>query len=78
MWDSRREALYAGEPPLPNFKMFLDLLERDDIPPEWWSSEKRKQLEDMAVTDRWANINKSVTEEAIIAHYNDSTMPMKI
>jgi mitochondrial splicing suppressor protein 51 len=72
--------VYAGEDPRPEFREFLDLAEtREGILPAWWSVEKRKECEGMAVDgEGWNDINCAVEKSDIMEHYGDNTMPMKL
>lgn len=72
--------IYGGEDPVPDFKAFLDLAEkRKGILPKWWSEEKRRECERLAMdVTQWADINCAVEKHDVIKHYGDSVMPMKL
>lgn len=65
---------------MPDFKAFLDLAEkRKGILPKWWSEEKRRECERLAMdVTQWADINCAVEKHDVIKHYGDSVMPMKL
>jgi len=74
-------ALYAGEPPLPDFKHFLDLAEKGTkgLLPKWWTQDKRRACERLAVdSTQWSDINCAVEKPDIQEHYGDNVMPMKL
>ncbi|KFY87243.1 hypothetical protein V500_07046 [Pseudogymnoascus sp. VKM F-4518 (FW-2643)] len=72
--------IYNGDKPLPPFKKFLSLAEsRQAILPSWWSPEKRRECERLAVNgNQWSDINAAVEKSDIQDHYNDNMMPMKL
>lgn len=72
--------LYAGENPLPDFRGFLNKVEKcNDILPPWWNKEKRKACVQQALrSSEWSNINSAVEKSDIIEHYNDTLMPMRL
>jgi mitochondrial splicing suppressor protein 51 len=72
--------IYAGEDPRPAFREFLDLAEkRKGILPAWWSAEKRKKCERMAVdAEGWNDINCAVEKSDIMEHYGNNMMPMTL
>lgn len=64
---------------MPDFKRFLKKAEKSKgVLPEWWSNEKRKICEKVAVEDDWADINCAVEKSDIQEHYKDPTMPMTL
>jgi splicing suppressor protein 51 len=71
--------IYGGTSPIPHFKEFLDLAEtRGGLLPEWWSKEKRGEVEQMAQGDSWADINCCIEKSDIQDHYKDNMMPAKL
>ncbi|OBT78767.1 hypothetical protein VF21_02521 [Pseudogymnoascus sp. 05NY08] len=71
--------IYNGDKPLPPFKKFLSLAEsRQAILPPWWSPEKRRECERLAVNGTECNINGAVEKSDIQEHYNDNSMPLKL
>ena len=72
--------LYADEDPLPDFKRFLNEVEKcDDILPSWWNKTKRDDCIRLALRgSEWSNINCAVEKSDIIEHYKDSLMPMRL
>lgn len=71
--------IYAGESPTPHFTTFLDLAEkRDGILPSWWTKDKRVEVESMAQTDNWADINCCVEKSDIQEHYGNAMMPARL
>lgn len=71
--------LYNEEHPLPDFRLFLIQAEAcGDVLPSWWSQEKRRACERLAVTDSWCNIKNVVGKSDIIEHYKDPLMPMRL
>ncbi|KAG4429458.1 hypothetical protein IFR05_015058 [Cadophora sp. M221] len=70
--------LYGGENPLPDFKRFLNKAKIKGVLPEWWSKEKRKECEEIAVRGEWANINRAVEKPDIVEHYKNPMMPMTL
>ncbi|PVH70408.1 hypothetical protein DL98DRAFT_472722 [Cadophora sp. DSE1049] len=71
--------LYGGEDPLPDFKRFLNQVEkREGVLPKWWSKEKRKECEKIAKNESWANINAAVEKSDIVEHYKNPMMPMTL
>lgn len=72
--------LYNQEDPLEDFQDFLNLAQkRKGVLPKWWSEEKRRACERLAVDGtQWANINGTVEKHDIIEHYGDNLMPMKL
>ena len=69
--------LYAKEPPLPDFQVFMKMAAKNKMLPSWWSEEDNRKIEELALTDKWANINSVVEKSDIIEHY-DSTYPMML
>ena len=69
--------LYAKEPPLPDFQEFVKMAAKNKMLPSWWSKEDNRKMEEMALTDKWANINSTVEKSDIIEQY-DSTYPMML
>ncbi|MCJ1382774.1 hypothetical protein MMC17_005887 [Xylographa soralifera] len=72
--------LYAGEDPLPDFRHYLERAEKKGgVLPKWWSREKRKACEKMAVDEaQWSDVNSAVEKADIMEHYGDNMMPMKL
>ena len=72
--------LYNEENPLPDFQSFLDLAQkRKGLLPKWWSAEKRRECERLAVDGtQWADIGCAVEKQDVIEHYGDGIMPMKL
>lgn len=72
--------LYGGEDPRPDFRRFLTLAEnRKGLLPKWWSVEKRRGCERVAVdASQWSDINCAVEKHDITEHYGDGMMPMKL
>lgn len=77
---NQQRGLYAGKPPIVDFRHFLDLAEsRSGLLPKWWTPEKRNGCEDMALDGtQWAHIGSAVGKAGFINHYQDSVMPMKL
>lgn len=73
------DGLYDDEPPLPDFQLFLNQAEAcGDVLPSWWSQEKRRACESLALSDSWCNINNAVEKSDIMEHYGDRLMPMRL
>ena len=72
--------IYNEDPPLPDFRRFLDLAQkRKGLLPTWWSPEKRQQCERLAGDDtQWAHIGYAVQKSDMIEHYRDATMPTRL
>ncbi|MCJ1425932.1 hypothetical protein MMC29_003833 [Sticta canariensis] len=71
--------LYNQEHPLPDFRRFLNQVEAcGDVFPSWWSQEKRRACESLALSDSWSNINNAAEKSDIMEHYGDRLMPMRL
>ena len=72
--------LYNNDDPLEDFQEFLDLAQkRNGLLPKWWSDEKRRTCERLAVdTTQWSDLNCAVEKADVIEHYGDNLMPMKL
>jgi splicing suppressor protein 51 len=70
--------IYGGDSSVPAFRKFLTLAKkREGLLPSWWSEEKRKECERLAMGgDLWADIDCAVEKSDIQEHYNNPTMPM--
>ncbi|PMD30659.1 hypothetical protein L207DRAFT_592419 [Hyaloscypha variabilis F] len=79
-WGANNYGIYGGESPVPVFKKFLDLAEKGNkLLPSWWSKEKRRECERLALGgDSWADISCAVEKSDIQEHYGDGMMPMKL
>lgn len=79
MYAGNPRGRYAGEDPLPVFREFLDLAEKQKgLLPSWWNEDKRRECERVATGgDGWANINFVVEKSDIMEHYHN-TMPMTL
>jgi hypothetical protein len=72
--------LYKREDPMLEFRAFLNRAEDNNVPPAWWSAQRRGEVEGIADNrDQLRSVHKAVGKEDIIAlHNGDSQMPMKL
>lgn len=71
--------IYNGSDPLPSFKKFLKLAEKQDgLLPTWWNDEKKKECIRLATGgDDWADIGAAVEKSDIQERYGPM-MPMML
>lgn len=62
---------------MPDFEEFVKMAAKNKMLPSWWSKEDNRKVEEMALTDKWANINSTVEKSDIIEHYY-SMYPMML
>ncbi|KAI9762267.1 MAG: hypothetical protein M1840_001446 [Geoglossum simile] len=70
--------IYGEDPPLPVFRDFLTRAKAAGMLPPWWSEEKEKECERVAMEDDHFNINYAVEKHDIQNHYGDNLMPMTL
>ena len=73
--------LYAQEPPMPDFRRYLNRAEKRKRPrilPSWWDKRARVECERIARTDKWSNVHYAVEKHDIVEHYGDPLMPLKL
>ena len=73
--------LYAQEPPMPDFRRYLNRAEKRKRPrvlPTWWNKQARAECERLARTDKWCSVHYAVEKHDIVEHYGDPLMPLKL
>jgi splicing suppressor protein 51 len=77
-YGGHNHGIYGDGSPLPAFHDFLTRAKAAGMLPKWWSEEKEKECERMAMEDDYYNIKYTVEKRDIQDHYKDNMMPMSM